>query len=169
LPDAWAKLVDAYNLTTVAVSLVQIYSDINGMSSDQFSSFIADSGLAEWQIVEIRAAEDKNQKYMYFVDWQRMTRANIASGEIGLFMAKNGIFIREPMKTKIQQIMNMISNALITHRINFQTRGFPQQQLTESLDSFSKEGLTLIRQIEAEIQGRLWDAFSVDKHSEIMK
>ena len=169
LPDAWAKLADAYNLTAVVVSVIQMYSDVNRMTPDQFSSFIADSGLAEWQIAEIRTAEDTNKKYMHFVDWQRMARAQVASGDRDLFVAKNGIFIREPMKTKIQQIMKIISDTLTMHRLRFETRSFGNQHLEESLNLFSKEGRILISQIEAEIQGRLWDAFSVDKHLEIAK
>jgi hypothetical protein len=166
LPDAWAKLVDAYNLTAVAVSGFQMYADVNQMGSEQFDSFITSSGLDEWQIAEVRAADDRNKKYIEFVDWQRMVKAQGASGEVSTFLTKNGIFIQEPMKTKFQQIVKIISDALTEHRINFDARSFPGQRLTKYLDLFAKEGDILIRQIEIEIQGRLWDAFSVGKHLE---
>ena len=71
-----------------------------------------------------------------------------------MYFRKNGIFIREPIKKQFDALDQMILSALSEHELNFQhqTREF------KSIDRLVSEGEKLVRELEGEVQKRLWDS-----------
>jgi len=65
----------------------------------------------------------------------------------------NGIFIREPIKQKFDQLDQLILAALSKHQMNFQHR-------TGEFKSIDRLGSSeaLIKDLEADVQNRLWDS-----------
>lgn len=158
LPEAWARLMDAHGMVASVVSRYKSTPDLNGMQSDQLEDFIVNSKLAEWQRQLVRGATDKTNAYRDQIELFRIARARKASRKFFLYFRKSGIFIREPIKQKFDALDQLMLGALSEHTMNFQhkTREF------KSIDRLASEGEKTVKELEAEVQKRLWDSARQD-------
>jgi hypothetical protein len=154
LPEAWARLMDAYGIIIGVVSRYQSTPDLNSMTPDQQEDFLATSKLAEWQRHLVRDAKDKNSVYRNQFEPHKIGAARKATRKFYLYFRRNGIFIREPIKQQFEELDELMRSALSEHEMNFQhqTREF------KSIDRLAAEGERMAKALEAEVQKRLWDS-----------
>jgi len=146
--------MDAYGIIMSLVSPLQSTPDLNRMRQDQLEDFITTSKLPEWQRQLVRDAADKTSAYRNQIEPFKITRARKASRKYYLYFRKNGIFIREPIKQKFDELDELLIAALAEHELNFQT----QTREFKSIGRLSKEGELMVKALEAEVQKRLWDS-----------
>ena len=158
LPEAWSKLTKAYGVTRELVSRVQSRVNLKSMSPAQQEDFLAHSELSEWQRETVRNATDKSAEYQNQVEPFRIAQAKKASAKFYIYFRANGIFIRESIKKQFDEIDRLILAALSEHQMNFQhqTREF------KSIDRLGSSVETLIKELEADVQKRLWDLTKAD-------
>jgi hypothetical protein len=163
LPEAWSKLTKAFGVTRELVSRAQSLVDLNSMSDAQREDLLGHSQLAEWQKQKVRDATDKTTEYRQQAEPFRIARAKKASTKFYLYFRANGIFIREPLKQKFDELDQLILAALSERQINFQNK------LREfvSIDKLNSTGEKLIKELEADVQKRLWDS-ATQNHQKVM-
>ena len=158
LPEAWGHLTDAYGVVTATTSFLQQYPDLDQMNGAQLEEFLKDTPFKDWQKDEIRNAAKKTEKYAQSIGWYKISKCREACRESHLYLTKNGIFIPEPLKIKFQEIDKLIFDALVEHEINQQHDFRGQQRLDESLKKLRTTGDGLLKELEKDVQSRLWDS-----------
>jgi hypothetical protein len=158
LPKAWRLLMNTFGITRDLTSRGQSTPDLNGMSDVQREDFIvngmAGKELAEWQRQKIRNAADKTAEFRNQWEPFRIGLARQASAKFYKYFRANSIFIRESIKAKFDEVDQLLLAARSEHEMNFQhgSREF------KSIDKLAKDGETMIKGLETEVQKRLWDS-----------
>jgi hypothetical protein len=156
LPEAWAKLSDAFLSVASIVAGLQSYPDLNRLSEPHLAEVLSKSDLPSWKQDEIRAASDKTSAYTSELKWQRKNVARKEYFEFHDYLRKNGVFIREEMKSKFTELSQLIYMALIEHEMNLENPH--DKTLREHSLKLMKEGEDIRKVLEALVQGRLWDS-----------
>jgi hypothetical protein len=156
LPETWAKLTEAYGITTAITSAIQSYPDLDRMSAPHLEEFLNDCPLMNWQKEEIKQTEKKSDYYIKAIAWHRISDARDACRAFHVFFRRNGIFIREPTKLKFADLDKLIYGALVEHEVNVQHELRPQMR--DSLKKLSGEGEALLKDLELDVQNTLWDS-----------
>jgi hypothetical protein len=112
LPEAWGRLVIAHGHVQAAVSALQQYPDLDSMVPEHLSEFIDKSPLADWQKAELRNAKAKTEYYSKAINWHRAREAGALYREFFIYLRKNGIFIREEIKSKFTELSDLLHAAL---------------------------------------------------------
>jgi hypothetical protein len=154
LPEAWARLMNAYGVVMSVVSRMQSTPDLNAMRSDQLEEYIVHSKLDEWQRQAVRDAKDKTTEYRNQYEPFKIAHAREATQDFFLYYRKNAIFIRDPIKQRFEAIDELILSALSEHTMNFQHKF---RDFT-SIDRLPKQGMEMVKAAEAEVQKILWDS-----------
>ena len=160
LPEAWARLVEAYGIIRTIVARYQSTPDISSMNVAQLEDFLTNSKLAEWQRQAVRDASNKTDEYRSQVEPFKIARARKATRRFYVYFRKNGIFIRDPIKEQFVKLDELLLSAMSEHEMNFQhkTREF------RSIDMLGSQGETMLKNLEFEIQKRLWDSTASDSN-----
>jgi hypothetical protein len=156
LPEAWAHLIDAHGVVSSITSPIQSYPDLDRMNDQQLDEFLENSPLANWQKQEIKNTSRRNEYYTKAIAWHKISKGRDAIRELYVFLRKNGIFIPEPTKTMFANLEQLIYNALLEYEIN-ETHQIIPRQLNDQ-DKLRKEGEVLIKQLEKDVQDRLWSS-----------
>jgi hypothetical protein len=154
LPEAWARLMHSYGIIIGLVSRSQSTPDLSRMAPAQLDDFLEHSKLAGWEREIVLEAPDKTSAYRNQIEPFKIARGHKASQKFYLYFRSNGIFIREPIKQKFVELDNLLLAAMSEHQMNFQdrTREFG------SIDKLASQGETMLKDLEAEVQKRLWDS-----------
>lgn len=158
LPKAWRLLMNTFGIVRDLTSRGQSTPDLNAMSNDQREDFIVNGmigkELAEWQRQTIRNAADKTAEFRNQWEPFRIARARQASAKFYKYFRANGIFIRESIKAKFDELDQLLLAAMSEHEMNFQHKA----REFKSIDELAKTGEAMIKELEAEVQKRLWDS-----------
>jgi hypothetical protein len=156
LPEAWAKLADAYASVRSIVLGLQTYPDLNRMNDAQLSEVLKGTDLPAWKQDEIKTAPDKTLAFQSELQWKRKNVAKDEYYKFNDYLRKNGIFIREEMKSKFAALGDLIHMALVEHELNLENPHHPQSR--EHAIRLSKEGESTRSELEKSVQARLWDS-----------
>ncbi|MFA5923884.1 MAG: hypothetical protein WC856_21765 [Methylococcaceae bacterium] len=154
LPEAWAKLNDAYWYVRSFTSSIQSYPDIDRMNPAQQEEFIAGCRLQDRQKAELMQTTDKYQYYQNAIFWHKLAEANEKSSDANTYLIKNGIFINEELRQKFTVIHNLFWNALTEHQTNKQYDVLPRNH--DHINRLITDGDDLMKALEREIHTRLW-------------
>lgn len=163
LPDAWSRLNDSWGLALSVVSPLQSYPDLDRMSVAQLDQFLASSHLDQWEQDELRSSSQKTDYYRGRITWQRLAEARLKSHETHIFLRKNGIFVLPSIRKKFDVLDQMIWDALVEHETNLTMNGFPR--MTQKADALRRQSEPLLKELEGDVQNRLWNAESMDARS----
>jgi hypothetical protein len=156
LPEAWAKLADAYSGVRSITLGLQIYPDLNRLNDAQLSEVLKGADLPAWKLDEIKSATDKTSAFQSELKWKRKNIARDEYYRFNDYLRKNGIFIREDMKTKFVALGDLVHLALIEHELNLENPH--HSQMREHAIKLSKEGEAIRSELEKLVQARLWDS-----------
>jgi len=156
LPEAWAKLVDAHSATVSVTSPLQSYPDLDNMTFEHLTEFLRKSPLASWEQDELSRASKKTDYFADHIFWRHLNEARKYCRESHGYLQRNGIFVQPDIKQKFSTMENLIWNALIEHEINQQMRLIPRNN--EHSNELHSKGEALLKDLEAIVQGRLWNS-----------
>lgn len=156
LPEAWAKLNDAYWFVRSLVSSFQSYPDIDRMNPAQLSEFIGECHLHGWQKDELKQSHKKNDYYQKAIFWHNLTDAKTKSSKAYRYLIKNGIFIKGDIRQELNLIHDLTWAALSEHEMNEAHDVIPRHR--ENVDKLAKEGDEKMKVLERQIHSRLWPA-----------
>ena len=158
LPKLWDEVSEAYWATASLVSPLQMIQDLNRMQEKQLVSFVAQSELFDWQKEELLAAEDKTKRYAELIYWHRLNRVNQAHRNADIALSRNGVFVQDNIKEKLQGVLDLVHSAIIEDQINHE---HPPTRFSERLhtntDRIRADGKNWMQEAEAMIKARLWD------------
>jgi hypothetical protein len=163
LPDAWSRLNDSWGLALSVISPLQSYPDLDRMSAPQLEQFLASSPLDLWEQDELKGKSQKMDYYRGRIAWRRLAEAREKSRETHIFLRKNGIFILPSIRKKFDVLDEMIWDALVEHETNLTMNAFPR--LTQKADALRRQSDALFKELEGEVQSRLWNAESIEARS----
>ena len=158
LPDVWSKVCDAYWNVRGLVSPFQQHPDLNRMNPGQLESFISGSDLASWQKDEIRGTSDKTRYYIDNIFWHRLHECRKLVTQASNSLGKSGIFISADTRRKLDELTQLLWNALTEEELNHSDR--PSPRLKEDIDKLMKEGEELKETLEEEVRNILWEQTS---------
>lgn len=157
LPEAWGRLTDAHGVITAVTSALQQYPDLDRMNDDQLEEFLeGHSFLLNWQKAELRKSSSKARYYSKADSWNKAKKARNACREFHVYFLKNGIFIPEPMKSKFSELDDIIYSALVEYELNLEDEMIPRMR--DALKALGSKGPTLLKSLENDVQGRLWNS-----------
>lgn len=158
LPKVWEKISEAYWTTSSLVSPLQLGTDLNRMQPKQLDAFIASCELADWQKDDVLASSDRTKKYSELIYWHRLSKAFKANSDAYVAIGQSGIFIQDPIKEKLQAILDLMHGALTEDQLNHEHPPFKySERLHTDIDRVRTEGKTWFQEAEALIKARLWE------------
>jgi hypothetical protein len=101
LPEAWAKLSNAFWKGSALVAPFKERPDLNRMGDTQQEEFITNSRLQDWQKAEVRNATDKTAKYDEMNFWHVLGDAKGACTDSSRYLGVQGIFIEPELRKKM--------------------------------------------------------------------
>lgn len=158
LPKVWGRLTDAHGIILSVVSKLQATPDLDSMLPAQAEEYLANSKLVEWQREKVRISSKKTDEFRKQIEPHKIARGKKALKKYYLLYKRNSIFIRPSIKSKFDLLDRLMVDALSEHEMNFvfATRTFT------SIEKLEKEGESLFKELQTEVQERLWD--STDDH-----
>jgi hypothetical protein len=160
LPDAWAKLNDAYWSARASVASIQQLPDLNRMVAPQLEEFITNCKLATWEKDHLRQlGESKNKFYREHIFLHELTDAQEKAQIAYAFSIKNGIFVDDQIGAKFMVIHDLIWNALVEQRVNEEYKNHPKER--PRIDDLNSRGEALMKELERVVRERLWPEESV--------
>lgn len=154
LPDAWARLNDAFWQVRSAVAVIKEYPDIDKMSPEHQVEFIDGCRLQNWEKGQLKQTDKKTAYYQSRIKWHDLHEAQSKSCEAHVFLLKNGIFFSEELRKAFQEIDDMIWNAVVAHGFEVQHQGTQVQR--EQIGKLNQNGEKLLREVEAKVRERIW-------------
>ena len=154
LPEAWAKLNDAFWQARSTVSSMQQYPDIDKMTPAHQVEFIEGCVLQNWEKDELKGTNKKTEYYRTHSRWYNLTEAQNKSRDAHVFILKNGIFFNEEIRKAFQEIDDLVWDAIVEHKLNVEDDMRPAPR--ENIGALAQKGDQLLRNVEAKVRERLW-------------
>ena len=117
LPEAWRLLDIARGQVASLLSPLQRYPNLDQMSSPQLEEFFVDSELLESQKEELRASSRKLDTYQEQIFWHRLSSVKLACSDLHNFVARNAIFIPEPVSETYFPHVDIVVLRSFQHRV----------------------------------------------------
>jgi hypothetical protein len=156
LPEAWAKLNDAFWQVSNLVSPGQSYPDLSQMSDAHFREFVAHCDLMEWEKNELLASADRQSYYVDHIYWHRLNSAKTYAKDSHVFLTKNGIFLPSEIKEQFVEVDTLVWDAVDEDEHNERNKIIPRGQTKQQ--SLLKNGPNTLKALEAKVQERLRNA-----------
>ncbi|GAB3498912.1 hypothetical protein GCM10027399_24600 [Curvibacter fontanus] len=156
MPEAWAKLNDAYWKVSAFVSPMQSYPGLDAMSDAQLEEFVSACDLNEWEKTELLEAEKKTDYYIEHIFWHRLHEAKSLAREAHVFIAKNGIFLPPEIKSQFVAVDALVWDALDEHEQNERYKAIPRD--SKKQQALRTDAPEKIKSLEKVVQGRLWNS-----------
>lgn len=153
IPEAWARLYEAYERTRSLGAPLQTYPDVDNMTSEHRNEFIGACELYEWEKKELSSVENKTDYYVKRLFWHKLAETQKYAQELHLYVIKNSIFMPMHIRKQFQQIDQLIRTALIEQEHNHRY-GY-ESTIIEEWDKFIKEGETIMTGLGKAIEQRL--------------
>ena len=161
LPRAWSLLAKSFHTVKGFISPLQSYPDVARMNETQLDNFLVACPLDNWEKEQLKSSSDKNKYYQDTIFWHHIRGARKSCRKAALYLLRNGIFMPPELKDKFKKLEDIIWDALTEHQINKEHDLKPRERTAH--DRFSKEGESLIKDLETSVQGRLRDTVSEQK------
>ena len=150
LPETWSLLNEAfYTIEPIAVGFQQ-YPNLDKMAVDRLEEFLEQSPLTVVQKTELKSEPNKVRYYSKVKAIHDLNTAIKSYNQFHLLLAKNAIFIIEPIKTAFLALDQMLKEAIIERQV--------QPQQFDKGVVLNDKGKQLLKALEQGIQGRLWSS-----------
>lgn len=156
LPEAWSRLNDAYWKTLSFVSPLQQYPDLDRMSNEHFREYVTTCPLSLWEKEEILSEANRNEYFSKHIFWHHLADAKGVARESHVYLLKNGVFLPQYVREKFSALDTLIWEALDEREFNEQHEQRPRD--LEKCAAFRRSGPDLLKKLELDVQGRLWDS-----------
>jgi hypothetical protein len=150
----------ALGVIAVAGGGLVAIADVDAMSEDQLDDLLEKSALDGWQKKELKTTRDKTRYYSDAVMWQKLNDSDVAYTNFNEYLSKNGIFIPEPVKAKFAELNELLLGAFMERRLSMQFPKLPPKFDKGAI--LHETGPKLLKALEQEVQGRLWNSTRFD-------
>ena len=157
LPEAWAKLTDAFWKTLSFTSSFQEYPDLNKMTAPHLQEFLDSCQLGKWEKEEIKTQPDKTRYYIEHILWARLVDTRTIVNDAHSYIMKNGIFLPQDLKDKFVQLSGMIWNALAERQHSEQHKTLKSMSIDKQT-LLHQKGEALMKELEEHVYHRLWSS-----------
>jgi predicted translin family RNA/ssDNA-binding protein len=154
LPEIWGRLVDVHSGIASLTSPLQMYPDVDRMTSKQFDEFVAATPFSDVTKDELRTAPKKLEFYKNAITWHRISEAYKRHFEFSMYFQKNSIFVHEELDSKIQVISDALYSALVEKESSHEHKEF-RQDWRKSKEEM-KKATDDLKSLKREVQSRLW-------------
>jgi len=150
LPETWSLLNEAfYTIEPIAIGYQQ-YPNLDEMSADRLEEFLEKSPLTAVQKTELKSESNKIKYYQSVKMMHDLNTAIDSYNQFHLLLAKNAIFVVEPIKTAVLALDQMLKEAIIERQV--------QPQKFDKGVILNDKGKQLLKALEQGIQERLWSS-----------
>ena len=153
IPEAWARLCEAYERTRSLVATLQWSIEFNNMTSEQRDEFIDRCKLEKWEKKELASVENKTDYYGKRIFWHKLDETQKYVSELHMYVRKNGVLMPIDIRKQFEKLYQLIGCALVEQEQNHQYEYIPKQY--GKRDKFVKEGETIMQNLEKDIEQRL--------------
>lgn len=154
IPEAWARLYEAYARTRGLVASLQSYPDIDNMTSDHQTAFIASCELHEWEKKEIATLQRKTDYFVERIFWHHLSKVKEFASQSHTYIKKNMILFPKSIGEQFIKFDQLIWDVLSETEFNHSSRTIPQEHTHRQ--NFTTNGDILIENLERLIQDRLF-------------
>jgi len=155
LPEVWGRLNEAFWSVNQFTSPLQNYPDLDRLSKEQLDEFFSDSSLKESEKNQIRSSSKKGDAYFKIIFWHKLREVKEKYYDFAQYYVKNKIFISKELSEKIENLRNLVFDAL--HEREFEEQHpNPRPGRFEAGDKLRKEGEKVLNEISQNVQDRLW-------------
>lgn len=160
LPEAWAKLTEAFWATDYLIFPLRQHPDLAKMKKEELDDFLAASNLREFQKEELRNAKNVNDYYFEIASRSEFAEAMQKARTLRAFFVKNKIFMPKSIVSRLETIHKLMWDAIMEHKYE---REYRRQELLDKTmhrrvkqDEFNQKGEGLIQELEQLIHQRFW-------------
>lgn len=107
------------------------------------------------------AAQNRDASYRDIIFWYRLHDVKTTHADFHNYFISKGIFIQAELKEKIRALSNMMYDAFAERESDKANPVLGEGRFAKS-DLLQRDGEKAMREIENEIQARLWDANKID-------
>ncbi len=162
LPEAWAKLDEAYGATRSFASPTQSYTAVGKMSAVQLEEFLSDSTFTESQKQSIRdtptsfgspRGRNRDGVYQDILFWYQLHNVKKAVGALQGYVASNGLFLPPDLKRMFKEMTPLLWSAVVSLEFSKEDRDWKIRG--EAWKKLESEAVPLHAAIEKAIEDRL--------------
>lgn len=153
LTETWSKLEEAFSWVANLVTPIQMYADLNRMTVDELQEFFEQTELTKTQIQKIKTSKDKLKIYIDEIYWHRLNKVDSYLSNYNICVARYGIFFTDEMHEKFTAIGKQLRAAVADHSAAIEDKDHKARG--EAWKKFQENTTPLLREIEANIRGRL--------------
>lgn len=117
LPEIWMRLDEAHGRAQKVLSPLQQYADLDRMAEAELEEFLEGRDLRAYDKARLKEAITKNKIYQEIMLWNYIGDAKSANRELSIYLARNGIFLPDNIKSVCKDIETSIWGALTSKEI----------------------------------------------------
>ena len=153
LPEAWAKLHDAIDLTSNLVSVYQEYPDFKRLKDTEVISYLESIKWKQHQIDELLEATDRNKHFQEKIFWHRLGDAQKRFSDFHKYITRNKIFMGEELKSHFSKVGDLLWESLVTREVGEEVKD--HKMIVESYKKLKENLNQIVSEIEKLMQERL--------------
>jgi hypothetical protein len=154
LPESWSKIVEVHGNAQALVSPFQTHPDLNSMNTIQLDEFLQACDLDNWEKTELKSQSDKTAYYIKHSFWHDYARVCQKAREAHIYLLKNGVFVKEELRTKLKALDDLVWEALIEKET--MVRHSVPAPNPSKVQKLREDSAAMIAELEGLIQARLW-------------
>jgi hypothetical protein len=117
LPEIWGRLDEAHGRAQLVLSPLQQYADLERMAEAELEEFLEGRDLRIYDKARLKEVSNKNKIYQEIMFWNHIGIAKSANRELSIYLARNGIFLPDNIKSVCKEIEVSIWGALTSKEI----------------------------------------------------
>ncbi|WP_460090644.1 hypothetical protein [Pseudomonas sp. S2_E02] len=117
LPEIWGKLDEAHGRAQLVLSPMQQYADLERMAEAELKEFLEGRDLRTYDKNRLQEEPSKNKLYQEIIFRKNIGTAKSANSELSKYLARNGIFLPDNIKSVCKEIEIAIWGALTSKEI----------------------------------------------------
>jgi hypothetical protein len=117
LPEIWWRLDEAHGRAQRVLSPMQRYADLERMAEAELEEFLGGRDMRDFDRVRLKKAREKNKLYQEIMFLTYLGDARSANREFSMYLARNGIFLPDNIKSVCKDISASIWGALSSKEI----------------------------------------------------
>jgi hypothetical protein len=154
LPEAWSRLTEAHGKTAMVAWRGRTYPDLDKIDNLHLEEILEKSPLPEWQKAELRSSSKKREYYIEAMSLYELDQASAAYFEFYIYLQKNSIFVKDPIKSKFKELDQFLFAVLTEQKTN----KVLMQKVWDKVNELNQKGDDLLKSLERDIQERLWNS-----------
>jgi len=153
LPEAWLKMQEALGRASQLVSLIRGYPDLDRMSEEALSEFLAQSKLRDYEKKELLESSIKLTYYQNTIFWHELRETQEAFWDFHNYIIKYRVFMSSGLREQFGQIDDVIWKAIVERKVGHEANDM--EMCSNAYKQIRDETNPIRNEIEKLVQSRL--------------